>query len=553
MEQKPNLGQAIVYCRVSTAKQEDNFSLESQANACIKHAESLGYYVAADDVIKEVFTGAELFDRPRLSDVLTAIRAKEYQALVVYAIDRLSRDIAHLSIISDMCERAGAKLIFVTENLDSTPDGKLLQSVRGYVAEIERLKIRERCVRGKRQRAQSGLVHNAGSELYGYRRDKERGVREIYEPEASVIREMYIWILEGVSTRKIIQRLNERGTPAPSEGKRTFKDGRKAFWGKGSVTRILTETTYKGEAWTQRFKSGKHWNEIHSRPREEWVRLPDHTTPAIITPESWEAVQTRLKTNCGDQTRNEKRPDLLRGLVYCQTCERKMLGQNEHGRFRVYRCSSRATPLGACGSKRIPAADCEATIWEQVERVLNNPEVIQARLEQMESCGQGTRTLLEAQLASARQARKKVEDGLKRLIIRAQDEEDEEVWQMYQKQAVEQKEAKKRLDVTIAEVEGRLATEFEVLSALTSLTEYCQRVRANLATFGFNEKRLALEALGAKVIGCGRNWRLDFHIPVAGQMPISCCSSAHRVRARRCSPSACRPSFRRSNLKKLSN
>jgi site-specific DNA recombinase len=522
MEQKQNRGQAVVYCRVSTAKQEDNFSLESQADACIKHAESAGYSVMAEDVVREVFTGAELFDRPKLANVLAAVRAKQYQALVVYAIDRLSRDIAHLSIISDMCERAGVQLIFVTENLDNTAEGKLLQSVRGYVAEVERLKIRERCVRGKRQRAQSGLVHNAGSELYGYRRDKVRGVREVYEPEATVIREIFAWVLEGVSTRKIIQRLNDRRIPSPSAGKRTYKDGRETFWGKGSVTRILTEVTYKGEGWAQRFKSGKRWNEIHSRPREEWVKLPDHTTPAIVTTEIWKAVQAKLKANCGDWTRNEKRPDLLRGLVYCQTCERKMLGQDEHGKFRVYRCSSRATPFGPCGSKRIPAADCEATIWEQVEGVLADPQVIQARLEEVESGGQGPRTLLEAELASARQARKKVEEGIKRLIIRAQDEEDEEVWQMYQKQLAEQKATKKRLDETISDIEGRLASEFEIVSALTSLSEYCQRVRANLTTFGFNEKRLALEALGAKVIGSGREWRLDFHIPIAGQVPISC-------------------------------
>ena len=54
---------ALVYCRVSTKGQEDGTSLHTQAEACIKHAESLGYTVGK--VTKEVFS--ELWDRPLLA------------------------------------------------------------------------------------------------------------------------------------------------------------------------------------------------------------------------------------------------------------------------------------------------------------------------------------------------------------------------------------------------------------------------------------------------------------------------------------------------------
>jgi site-specific DNA recombinase len=50
---------AVVYCRVSTRNQkEEGSSLESQADACVKHAESLGYTIGR--VTKEVYSGAEL-------------------------------------------------------------------------------------------------------------------------------------------------------------------------------------------------------------------------------------------------------------------------------------------------------------------------------------------------------------------------------------------------------------------------------------------------------------------------------------------------------------
>src|SRR5690242_12599672 len=90
---------ALVYGRVSTRNQEDNYSLDSQVGACVNHAESLGYTVAK--VTKEVYSGAELFDRPLLSQDRMDLRAGKFQALVCYSIDRLSRDIAHLAILAD--------------------------------------------------------------------------------------------------------------------------------------------------------------------------------------------------------------------------------------------------------------------------------------------------------------------------------------------------------------------------------------------------------------------------------------------------------------------
>src|SRR4051812_39730730 len=79
---------ALVYCRVSTQKQEDKgTSLDSQAAAGIAHAEKLGYQVGR--VTKEAYSGAELFDRPLLTRDRADIRAGKFQAVIVYAMDRL--------------------------------------------------------------------------------------------------------------------------------------------------------------------------------------------------------------------------------------------------------------------------------------------------------------------------------------------------------------------------------------------------------------------------------------------------------------------------------
>src|SRR4028118_518814 len=87
---------ALVYARVSTTRQgEEATSLASQVEACTKHAETLGYKVA--ETVREVYSGAYLLDRPLLNEKRERIRAGAYDAVVVYDIDRLNRNVAHFA------------------------------------------------------------------------------------------------------------------------------------------------------------------------------------------------------------------------------------------------------------------------------------------------------------------------------------------------------------------------------------------------------------------------------------------------------------------------
>ena len=265
-------GAAIIYCRVSTkGQEEDGTSLDSQEQACCHAAEQQGYTVGR--VTREVYTGADLWDRPKLAQDRADLKAGQFQALIVYAIDRLSRNPVHLAIIAEECERAGVALEFVSEPLDTTPEGQLIAYVKGYAAKIEREKIKERQMRGKRQRALSGKVLNAGFDLYGYRKDRDAGVRVIDEPEAAIIRLIFTWIgVEQVSLKTVVQRLNERGTPPPSIGKVRFNDTeRTPRWGTGTLGRILRQSAYMGEAYAWRYvtrtRMGARWGAIPARVR----------------------------------------------------------------------------------------------------------------------------------------------------------------------------------------------------------------------------------------------------------------------------------------------
>jgi site-specific DNA recombinase len=220
--------------------------------------------------------------------------------------------------------------------------------------------------------------------LYGYRRDRERGVREVYESEAATVRLIFRWIgEEGLSVRSLVRRLNDTGVPTPSTGKMTYKDGRTSRWGTGVIHRILRNPAYKGVTIEWRLSGHGGKRNPTERPPEEWIELPEGTTPAIVTPALWAAVQSRLATNTGDTTRNTTNFYLLRGLIYCSVCGQKMRQNIENGTRRVYRCYSRETPSGPCGGKRVPADAVEDEVWNSVAARLHNPAVIAAEVKRL--------------------------------------------------------------------------------------------------------------------------------------------------------------------------
>src|SRR5207253_398797 len=184
---------AALYSRVSSPGQEqDGTSLDTQEAADRRHAVALGATILAEHVYREVYSGIELWERPQLTRLRDAIRHREVDVVVCYAIDRLARDPVHLGVILTEADHAGVAVEFVTEPLDSSPEGQLIRFVRGYAAKVEHEKIKERTRRGKRERVAAGKPLPGCRPLYGYRWADETHTR--YEPDpptAAIVERIY--------------------------------------------------------------------------------------------------------------------------------------------------------------------------------------------------------------------------------------------------------------------------------------------------------------------------------------------------------------------------
>lgn len=370
---------AGLYCRVSTDQQErEGTSLESQLEANLHKANELGFETDGY-IIKEVWSGLT-FERPGLTRVRDWVRQKQIDAVIVYSTDRLSRDPVHLLVMAEEFDKVGVELIFVTEPMDNTLEGQLLGFVKGWASKVEVVKIRERTMRGKRTRAQLGKLPTGGLNLYGYFYNKETGKRTINPNESQVIRKMVDYVLrDRLFLNDVCRRLMTENIPAPKGGQK---------WSRATVGRILNNEVYTGKTFSMKMKAvepktikkvSRYKNTARElRPRDEWVLLPDDTTPQIITPEEFEAIQRQLARNREFSPRNQKHQYLLRGYVYCQECLRRYHGVPEHGK-RYYRCSGRSSVLAfgnPCRNRGVNADELEKQVWRIVVRNMLDPDAV---------------------------------------------------------------------------------------------------------------------------------------------------------------------------------
>ena len=515
-----------VYCRVSTQDQErEGTSLGSQTAACLQRARELGYKVQDDYLVQEVYSGLSL-DRPQLMQLRSWVRNKQVDAVIAYSTDRLSRDPVHLLLLAEEFDKADVALIFVTEPLDNSMEGQLLGFVRGWASKLEALRVRERTLRGKRTRALSGrLPGSSHARLYGYTyvagKGVGEGVRYIKEDQAKWVKEMYRWLVdEGLSTNAITYKLRAYDVPTPSgEG----------YWIRSTVFKILTNPAYCGRTYaftqtygepkkrikpdTKRKNTGLQW-----KPKDEWIEIPN-ATPAIVSEALFEAAQQQLQKNRQLSLRNAKTQYLLRGHVYCHRCGRSYWGApgiktrgEKRFSYPYYQCSGNlriVSPI-RCGNRRFNANSLEALVWEQVETLLSNPELVLTELHRLQRESEEVSSLerdlarTATQLANREKQKQRVwrafeitgdEESFSRGIITL--DEDFRVLQQEKSDLERRIEAAKRLQLDEA-----------------TAKRACELVSKNLKALTFEDKRLALQALQIKV------WVDGDSVEIKGAIPI---------------------------------
>lgn len=356
-----------VYARVSTEDQgRKGYSLPSQVHACSEYARKAG----AREIVEFVDTvSGSTLERPGLSALRREVRSGTVDLVVVYDPDRLARNLSHQLILTEEIEKHGVRLEFVNFEWKNTPEGKLFYSLRGAVAEYEREKIKERVLRGKRQKAlQGGIV--SVPRAYGYVWDKVSKTLKINEKEAEVVRRIFrLYIEDGLGTPQIAERLALGGILPPRGGR---------FWHRNQVNRILRNELYCGVHYQNRWL-GDHGRQ---KARQEWIPV---NVPAIVPREMWEKAQEVCAKNTTNRARHVVHEYLLSGLLYCHCGSKMSAGVTASNRvYRYYSCERKrpwnydvvtGQPNPRCASRYVRCDRADALVWNTLKDMLSNPDL----------------------------------------------------------------------------------------------------------------------------------------------------------------------------------
>jgi site-specific DNA recombinase len=282
-----------IYARVSSEDQVSGTSLDDQVDKCLKQAAVYGWEIPKERIfIDDGYSGSNL-ERPHMARLRAAVAAGEVDCVMVFKLDRLSRNIKDtVNLVLEEWSKTH-KVVFrsVTEDFNTnSPLGTLIFSILASFAHFERDVIRDRTENGRRRRFSQGR-RAAGDAPYGYDRGEVNGTMVINPREAEVVRKIYHLYLQGHGFMRIASMLNNAG----------YRTSNGNEWTDKTVRDIAISAVYLGKVkYSGEYGEGNH--------------------EAIIDQETFDAVQEVRGARERVGGRAIGSPFLLAGLVRCKNC-----------------------------------------------------------------------------------------------------------------------------------------------------------------------------------------------------------------------------------------
>ena len=281
----------LAYCRVSTEEQaEEGFSIEGQTDKL--RAYSALHDLGEITVITDPGISGKNMLRPGLQQMLAAIEAGHASHVVVWKLDRLSRNLRDLMELRDTFEEHNVTLHSVSENLDlSSPAGRWFFSMMGGQAEYYRDALAENVRMGLDRAIKEGRWTNRPKTGY----DLVDGLL-VANADAPRVVECFHLRSEGHSYRTIEERTGIKYS---------------------TVKAIVDSRIYRGEVLDRKkeWQPGRH--------------------EALVSEEEWQGAHR------GSAKGVRQSHDPLSGRVVCGLCDRRMVvAQNGKGNV-TYKCRHR--------------------------------------------------------------------------------------------------------------------------------------------------------------------------------------------------------------------
>jgi DNA invertase Pin-like site-specific DNA recombinase len=360
---------AAIYARYSSELQSPR-SIDDQVALCRDYCKQNNFAVVGE-FHDRALSGASLIGREGVAKLMSFAQAGNCDVVVVECLDRLSRDLGDLPDLWKKLEFAQVQLIAV----DLGRADLIQVGIRGLVGALYLKDLAHKVRRGHLGMIREGKRPTGNN--YGYRTIAGKpGEREIYGPEAAVVRRIFAEYLTGRTPREIAHGLNKDRIPKTRGRGWT----RSAILGdKHRREGILRKDIYRGviiwnlNAEVKNPATGKHT--VRHNAADEWLTV-DAPHLRIIDDATWNAAQALIEERALAeplQQRPVKR--LFSGLLVCGVCGAGMvsIGGGRTGRTPNIQCGRFLRSKDCTNSRRFRVDKIEEAVLGQLRRQLAAP------------------------------------------------------------------------------------------------------------------------------------------------------------------------------------
>ena len=495
--------------------------------------DSMGRVAVYED---EGFSGGDL-KRPDFQRMMEAARSKKIEAIVVYRLDRISRNIGDFSGLIQELARLGIAFMSIKEQFDTaTPMGRAMMYIASVFSQLERETIAERIRDNMHELAKTGRWLG-GTTPTGYRSESVKSVSvdgktkkschlRLIPEEAEIVKTIYGLFMESNSLTATEAELMRRRIMT--------KNGR--HFTRFSIKSILQNPVYliadreaygyfrekEAELFSDRADfDGFHGILAYNRTEQEkgratiylpvrqWIiSVGQH--PGLIPGREWIGVQNALEQN---KSRSYRRPRsnkaLLTGVLYCR-CGSRMFPKLSARKtadgqpIYTYVCQMKEHSRGQiCAGKNVNGNALDAAILTQMETLAGDGHTFAARLEQSRRSYNGTDISYKEQLAGLRQERTDIEHKMEGLIDSLPELEGRDAKIHVAKRIESLQRACEAIDDNIQKLTEQLSRYILDDSEFDLLQQTLSSFRSTICVVAVEQKRIVMHALVGKVIWDG--------------------------------------------------
>jgi site-specific DNA recombinase len=525
---------AAIYARVSSDRQKESHTIGSQTSALVEYAQTHGYAVPSEWVFQdEGYSGASLV-RPGLEALRDLAAQGQIVAALIYSPDRLSRKYAYQVLLGEELSRCGVDVIYLKSPSGDSPEDQLVVQFQGMIAEYERAQIAERHRRGKRHRAQQGMVNVLSGAPYGYRyvrkTDTSAAYYEVVESEADVVRMVFaIYTQQRFSINAIARLLNKRGIST-----RTGK----TRWERSVVWAMLRNPAYEGKACygkteqserqritrplRQRNSSSNRSNCHRDRPRADWIEVP---VPALVSEETFALAQEQLTKNKHHSPRRTIEPTLLQGMLVCQQCGYALYRSSTRTSKRklyYYRClgsdAYRHFKGALCTNRPVRSDYLDQFVWDQIIGLLDNGALIQAEIDRRKEAARNSDPRRQRS-ETLRREQARLGNNVARLIT-AYQEGLVSLVQLRQRMPELNKKSQS-VESELQSLETAAVDQARYLQLAESLDGFRIKLRERAKTLDVCERQQILRLIVKEVLVAANSLTIRHSIPIPQTGPVS--------------------------------